>query len=106
MAEEPVRKNLDVSYQPEIPSHPESWRRPGLEGPTVAGLALKARAFRRPSLVLGVPEAARRAEEATGKKPWECLRKCRCSLLSLQGSHCLSDHTVPSSLRGCHYAEL
>ena len=81
MAEEPVKKNLDVSYQPEIPSHPENWRMPGLEGPTIAGLAHKARAFRKPSLVLGVPEAVRRAKEATGKKPWECP-------LSLQGSHC------------------
>lgn len=24
MAEEPVKKNLDVSYQPEIPSNPEN----------------------------------------------------------------------------------
>lgn len=88
MAEEPVKKNLDLSYQPEIPSHPENWRMPGLEGPTIAGLAHKARAFRRPSLVLGVPEAVRRAKEATGKKPWECLCTCYCSPLSLQGSQC------------------
>lgn len=83
----------------------QDWRAPGEQG-----LQTKACASLRLSLVLTLPEAVRKAKEATREELLEvhvhlckcCCCCCCCSLLSLQGDHCLRHCAKQRSLRRCY----
>lgn len=91
MAEEPVRKNLGVSYQPGGPKPSRELEEARVGGPYRSRACTQGPCLRRPSGPW-VCRGCQERREGTGNKPWECLRRTTLTLTAgkplSQRPHC------------------